>query len=177
MPRTYRWSFLALVAVLACVGICCRNSRDHAASTSDDRSVPPTGNATPAKQPAAENPTPADSDKAAEPPRIEAAAPTPAHDEKPKLPDYVRVLESSDATRNTNVAASLPGSGVVNLQTTNVRRLQLKREALPFTASGSIAVRIDGQGIEWQQKYPLLELELLQNGSWEIVRQPAPVRP
>lgn len=181
MSRAYRCTLLALFASIAGLGLCCQKPNEPVGPTAEDRAQPRSTDDRAANKPSTRPDKPdaaaavkPDASAAAQPPAAAQSEPSgTVRNEKPRLPDYIRVLAPADRTRGTDVSASLPESGVINLQTANVRRLQLTREALPFASAGSIAVRIDGQGIEWQPRYPVLELELLQNGSWEIVRRPA----
>lgn len=176
MPAYRRLLLLPVVALLACVTLCCQQPRQTVSPTPDgpeDRRPAPTA------PPSADQPSPpatGGEEKQAAPatppaqPGEDAAA---ARSEETALPRYIRVLETADPQRRAEVWAEIPESGIINLKTSNVRRLLLERETLPFVSRGSIAVRVDGQGIEWQRKYDSLELLLLPNGSWEIVRPPA----
>ncbi|GMU82819.1 MAG: hypothetical protein AMXMBFR47_26900 [Planctomycetota bacterium] len=177
MPAYRRLVFLPVVALLACVTLCCQQPRETVSPTSDgpeDRRPAPAEPPPAADQPSQpitggdENQTPPATQPA---PPVEDAA--RGRSEETALPRYIRVLETADPERRAEVWAEIPESGIINLKTSNVRRLLLERESLPFVSRGSIAVRVDGQGIEWQRKYESLELLQLPNGSWEIVRPPA----
>lgn len=58
----------------------------------------------------------------------------------------------------------------LSIKTENVRRLRLHRSRAPgLTASGSVAILVDGQGIEWLVRTDVLELERSASGAWAPV--------
>ncbi|MBK8916072.1 MAG: hypothetical protein IPM64_15995 [Phycisphaerales bacterium] len=55
----------------------------------------------------------------------------------------------------------------LSIKTENVRRLRLHRSRAPgLTSSGSVAIQIDGQGVEWLVRTDVLELERSASGAW-----------
>lgn len=126
-------------------------------------SPPPASAARPAPAAGGENPN-------AHPPPAEiGAAPQPTPAAVP--PDYLTVIEPLDRARPFHVDAEAQPAGVLRLSTANVRRLRLFRERLPFTTSGSVAVRIDGQGVEWSGRHAWIELERSAGGQWIVVER------
>ncbi|MBI5864356.1 MAG: hypothetical protein HZB38_07600 [Planctomycetes bacterium] len=107
----------------------------------------------------------------AEPP---TSAPTTMPAAVPELPPYVRILETT-GHGDAKLDADAAGPDVLNLKTAGVKRIKLLRTEWPHPTRGSIAVRIDGLGIEWTARREVLELERLDNGDWLVI--PEPKRP
>lgn len=89
-----------------------------------------------------------------------------------KLPPYIELLEALTGS-TPKIDAVLPSPNVIELTTAGVRRVRLLRSEWPQRVTTSIAVRIDGQGIEWTGRRDILELERRDNGDWVIVKQAA----
>lgn len=109
---------------------------------------------------------------AQEPQSSPPPAPRPPQESPtPELPEYLRIVERIDATRPVRVDAATRASGVLALSTANVKRLRLERRLLPMNTARSVAVRVDGQAIEWTARYEWIELERSSVGQWTVSRR------
>ena len=94
----------------------------------------------------------------------------------PELPRYVAVVDQYEAGQPGIVRANVVQPRKLELETTNVRKLRITREGLPLARDRSIALHIDGQGIEWTREYVAVELERSPAGVWEVVNR-KPTKP
>lgn len=94
----------------------------------------------------------------------------------PELPPYLEIVDSL-AAATPRIESTVSAPNAIDLKTVGVRRLRLLRSEWPHRVTTSIAVRIDGQGIEWTGKRDVLELERSDNGDWAILPPAAPDRP
>jgi hypothetical protein len=94
----------------------------------------------------------------------------------PQLPPYLEIVDSL-AGVTPKIDSTLTSPNAIDLTTAGVRRIRLLRSQWPRRVTTSIAVRIDGQGIEWTGKRDVLELERSDNGDWAIRSPATPVRP
>lgn len=101
-------------------------------------------------------------------PEAEVPAP-PSPGEEPELPEYITRLERIESARGHRLDAEFRQQGVIVLSTANIRRLRVERSRLPTRVASSIAVRIDGQGIEWSPRHQWIELERSSVGQWQVV--------
>lgn len=186
--RRNRSSWLFLLAILAAAGGGLSYlTLFRAAPVSQTPVTPPPVAPATATQPAesapASEPTPAESQPDSQPDSAAASQPqsAPASDEseKPeplKPPAFVTRFEAGTATATPQIESQISAPGTVTLRTANVRRLTLTRSALPFEARGSVALRVDDQGIEWTRRSAVLELERRSSGEWVVIK-PATSQP
>ena len=60
------------------------------------------------------------------------------------------------------------------IETRNVRRLRIDRQRAELSQRRSVALQIDGQGLEWLARSQVSEFERSVNGEWKPVK---PVKP
>lgn len=89
----------------------------------------------------------------------------------PPVPPYVEIAEVV-AGRRPKVAVTLTPPAVLSIRTEGVRTLRLLRAHWPHEIAGSIAINIDGQGIEWTRRRDVLELNCGVNGGWSVAPPP-----
>lgn len=132
-------------------------------ATTQPRPSPP-----PAAAPRAEPPAAPTEPENPPPPAPPSPQDSPA---PPKLPEYLRIVERIDAGRPVRVDAATRANGVLTLSTANVKRLRLERSLMPMNTARSIAVRVDGQAIEWTARHEWIELERSSVGQWTVSRR------
>jgi hypothetical protein len=115
--------------------------------------------------PVAEQPAPAEPVRPAQPPDREPAS------EPPTPPPYLHVLETARRDRRATVDARVEPPATLRVATQNVRRLRIDRDRLPLPTTGSVELRIDGQGFEWTSRYDIIDLELSPSGTWKVVER------
>ena len=86
-------------------------------------------------------------------------------------PDYITVVERYDAQKRATVTARPSDGNQLAIETRNVKRLRIDRGRAGLNLQRSVALQLDGQGIEWLARSPVVEFERSINGEW------APVRP
>lgn len=89
----------------------------------------------------------------------------------PALPPYLTVLERTRPDDPFEVQARPQPPGTLELTTRNVLRLRIDRRLVPLRRDRSIAVWIDGQGIEWTTRHDTLLLERTRSGTWRALPQ------
>ncbi len=82
-----------------------------------------------------------------------------------RLP-FVQVLERVDSGKVVTLDGRAVTLNALDLHTDNVRKIQIKRDASNLSMRGSIAIHIDGQGIEWTPRWRTLELTRSSDGAW-----------
>lgn len=131
----------------------------------------PTGPPGPATPPAPATATgPAD---VAQTPAAPPAPPAEPH-APPPLPEYLEVVERFQPGQATVVRVLEAGVGRLAIETRNVRRLRIDRQRSPLSERRSVALFLDGQGIEWLPRSPVAEFERSRTGEWQPVRPDAP---
>ncbi|MGE0480378.1 MAG: hypothetical protein AB7Q17_07895 [Phycisphaerae bacterium] len=85
-----------------------------------------------------------------------------------ELPEYLELVERLHESRAFQIEVRTDGSQRITLDTENVRRLRIDRRKLPANPRGSIAIRIDDQGIEWTPRVIEIELERSPSGRWSV---------
>ena len=178
-------SSFAAVAAVALLGVW------HLAAGCREQPVPPESPQRPAGQ-AAQEPEREDAaaDKlAAEPAETLPPPPAPEPPEPPepadpfhltfqlaspeqKQPGWVQVMKFFNEGPPASVEAHWEGSNRITIDTQNVQHLCLDLGQLPVERRKSIALRLNGQGIELSRKYgPLVEFERTQAGIWRLRRE------
>ncbi|MGD8453117.1 MAG: hypothetical protein PVJ57_14965 [Phycisphaerae bacterium] len=130
----------------------------------------PAGEPPPATQPAEKPDEAATAEPATTQPATELTPGEAAEPPEP-LPDYIRVLERYDASEPARVHYEITSPHRLALETFNVRRLRIERRGLPMATSGSLALRLDGQVIEWTADSTVVEFERSANGVWVGVHE------
>jgi hypothetical protein len=122
-------------------------------------SQPPAGERKPQSRPA---------EKPLEEPRGESppAEPRDTEPAEPELPEYLTLLERFDRTRAVQLEVLSAAGRRLAIDTHNVRRLRIDRAQLPLQRDRSIALILDGQGIEWRADSKVVEFERSENGVW-----------
>jgi len=121
-------------------------------------------NPTTAAQPA---PTTAPTTPAGRPATEPAQQPTPS--EAP-VSAYLTVLEPYDPQRPVAARGQSATGNRLIIDTRNVRRLRIDRDALPLRADRHIVLQLDGQGFEWLAGSQVTEFERSDNGVWSAVK-------
>ncbi len=85
-------------------------------------------------------------------------------------PEYVAVVEHYRPTAPASVRAATERGNRLVIETRNVKRLRIERSKLPLDPERSIALELDGQGIEWLRYSQVTEFERSTNGDWKPVR-------
>lgn len=85
-------------------------------------------------------------------------------------PEYLALLERQRAGEPKFARWSRSGNNL-DIETKNVQRLRLDRRELGVPNRVSVALTLDGQGIEWTGRYPVIEFELAETGAWKPVRK------
>lgn len=136
-------------------------------------SAPPAGNRKPQSRPTA--PTTQPTTAPATAPNVKPAPP-PA---EPELPEYLEIIARFDGQAPATVRIEDAAGHRLALDTRNVRRLRIERDQLPLERGRSIALILDGQGIEWRADSEVVEFERSPNGRWIPVdpKDAAPRRP
>ncbi len=84
---------------------------------------------------------------------------------------WVQVREFFNAGDKAGVRADYEGSNRVILVTSNVRRMELDLGSLPRNPLKSMAIRLDGQGIELSSKHgSVVEFERSAAGKWSLAK-------
>ncbi len=91
---------------------------------------------------------------------------TPPAAAEPELPEYVMLLERYQPGQPAVVRVLTEGQSRLVIETRNVRRLRIDRDRVPLDRAHSIALQLDGQGIEWLAKSDVIEFERSPNGDW-----------
>ncbi len=87
-----------------------------------------------------------------------------------EAPEYVTVVDRyKPAARATISVATERGNRLV-IATRNVKRLRIDRNRVPLDPDRSIALELDGQGLEWLRWSKVSEFERSPNGDWKPVR-------
>lgn len=94
----------------------------------------------------------------------------------PETPPYLSIVEPIPG-RTPKLEASIASPTTLQLHTDGIRQLRLIKEHWPHEISGSIAVLIDGQGIEWTRKRAVLDLFCGKNGGWSVLPENPAVTP
>jgi hypothetical protein len=130
-------------------------------------SQPPAGAQRPQSRPTAGKPvapTP-------EPPGAAVAEPAePAAPAEPELPNYLTLVARIDARQPARAEVLGAAEQRLAVNTHNVKRLRIERGRLPFRKDRSIALILDGQGIEWRADSKVVEFERSPNGAWMPVK-------
>lgn len=103
-----------------------------------------------------------------------ATRPASAASAEPKLPDYITIVQREQSDATARVDFELSGTDRLTLSTANVKRLRITRENSPLEKRRSVAIRIDGRGIEWTPKRQTLLLEHTPTGDWVAVDESKP---
>ncbi len=160
----------ALVGVLLLASFGCEARRDEGPGAMRE---PPGGSARseprPATQPAPAT-RPAETSNARVKP-APAAAPATAPASQPSAaeddaPDYIRIVEAFEPGERSKVRARVENGRRLIIDTTNVKRLRIFRDRLTIARGRTIALLIDGQGIEWRSSSRTEEFERSQTGDW-----------
>lgn len=85
-----------------------------------------------------------------------------------ELPEYLELVERLNDARGFHIDARTDSPQRITLNTENVRRLRMDRRKLSANPRGSIAIRIDDQGIEWTTRVIEIELERSPSGRWSV---------
>ncbi len=104
-----------------------------------------------------------------------AASTAPVVESRPATPDtppYIAVIEQFD-NRKPRLEATIASPTTLQLRTDGIRQLRLFKEHWPHEVGGSIAVLIDGQGIEWTRRRAVLDLVCGQSGGWSVLPESA----
>ena len=99
------------------------------------------------------------------PPATQPPATQPAAQE-PELPEYVTLVERFNPHQPVAARVRTEEPNRLVIETRNVRRLRIDRTRLPLDRRHSIALQLDGQGIEWLPKSEVVEFERSPNGDW-----------
>jgi type IV secretory pathway VirB10-like protein len=118
----------------------------------------------------------ADVPPAASPAPVPAVPPEeePEPEVPPPPPDYVRILAVLDPKQPARVTVETSPQNDLVISTRNVRLLEIDRERVPLNIRKSIALRLDGQVIEWTAGSTTRVFECSVNGVWQSAR---PVKP
>ena len=164
-------ALMGLGSLLGCQGAPQRGQPPPGPSTRE--TAEPAGPAKPGAREPAE--PPADSPPLPPPPvGAGTEAPPPAEPPVPELPEYVRVLERFDPGQKADVRIELTPPRRLAIDTQNVQRLWIDRDALPLARYRSIILQLDGQGIEWTPQSSTTMFERSVNGVWAPVKEPQP---
>jgi len=85
-------------------------------------------------------------------------------------PDYVSVVDRYRPSAPASVRAATERGNRLVIETRNVKRLRIERSKAPLDPDRSIALELDGQGIEWLRYSQVTEFERSTNGDWKPVR-------
>jgi hypothetical protein len=110
----------------------------------------------------------------ATPPPVAEPAPTPPPAAEQKPPDYITVIERFEPQQRAAVEARREDGNRLVIDTRNVRRMRIDRTRAELNLRRSVALQIDGQGLEWLPKSDVTEFERSVNGAWTPVK---PVKP
>lgn len=161
--------FLVGSAFLFCVVGCAKpNSTAPVDRPPPQPAAPVTPSHQPAPPPSAE---PSIGTVPAEPPQAgNQPAPPQPPDQPPgqTTPDFITILGRFDLAADASVNSQIDGNHLV-VDTHNVRRLRMNRELLPVRQDRSIALTLDGQGIEWRSSSETVELQRTPAGAWQAV--------
>ncbi len=138
-----RWSLVCTIAVLSALGAACDTA-------------PPAPRPVPESRPV--KPAPATSQPATSQPAIQPAT--------PELPEYLEVLRRFDTDRPARVQVLDTAERRLVLDTHNVRRIRIDRATAPVRPDRSVALILDGQGIEWVANSKTTLFERTRNGEW-----------
>ena len=95
---------------------------------------------------------------------------------EPPTPHYVAVAEEIKPAEPSKIRATIVSPTKLVIETDNVKRLRVTREGTVLSRNRSVALRVDGQGIEWTRDYIAVELERSPAGEWTVVRR-RPAKP
>lgn len=103
----------------------------------------------------------------------------PISEKKPMLPETPPYLSIVDPIpgRTPKLEATIASPTTLELRTDAIRQLRLIKEHWPHEISGSIAILIDGQGIEWTRKRAVLDLVCGKSGGWSVVPENSAATP
>ena len=111
-------------------------------------------------------------------------ATTPAAPSQPALldtPAYLTIVDVFPNRDTPKLEATISSPTSLQLHTDGIRRIRLEKSQWPHDVAGSIAINIDGQGIEWTRKRAILELVCGKSGGWSVLPEnaatSAPVSP
>jgi hypothetical protein len=84
---------------------------------------------------------------------------------------WVQVREFFNEGNKASIRADYEGSNRVILVTSNVRRMELDLGSLPRNPAKSMAIRLDGQGIELSSKHgQVVGFERSEAGKWSLAK-------
>jgi len=116
--------------------------------------------------PASSQPVAGPASKSAGAPGVTAPPATQPAAQEPELPEYVTLVERFNPRQPPAVRVRTEEPSRLVIETRNVRRLRIDRTRLPLDRRHSIALQLDGQGIEWLPKSEVVEFERSPNGDW-----------
>lgn len=179
-PR--RFAALALCSLLLLPAACTDGARKKPPATAPARPAPPvetrpsvaTRPALPATQPAtAPASRPAETKPAGPLSTFSSRPPYPVElyvrDPDEKQPGWLRVVELSNAEAMGKVQGVFPEQNSIEVQTENVRRLEVHVGYLPIAPGKRIRLLIDNKGIELRRNRRYVTLERRPTGEWVAI--------
>jgi len=136
-------------------------------------SAPPTAERRPTSHPAT---APTASAPTAQPPASQPAATQPTAPASqpsaagPELPEYLTIVERFKPAERAAAQVTTETGNRLVIDTRNVRRLRIDRDRVPLNQRRSIALLLDGQGLEWLPHSKVVEFERSVNGGWTPVK-------
>ncbi len=89
---------------------------------------------------------------------------------EPSVSEYLTVLERYEPQKPATARAQTGPGNRLTIDTRNVRRLRIDRDAVPLRADRNIVLQLDGQGFEWLAGSRVTEFERSDNGVWSPVK-------
>lgn len=113
-----------------------------------------------------------------EPPATQPATTQPATTQpaeaEAKPPEYITIIERFEPQRRASVEARREDGNRLVIETRNVRRMRIDRTRAELNLRRSVALQIDGQGLEWLAKSEVTDFERSVNGEWQPVKPTKP---
>lgn len=91
---------------------------------------------------------------------------------EPPWPAYITDVAPIEAAAKPEVTVVTAKGRRLVIDTQNVQRLRIVRDELPIETSGSIVLRLDGQGIEWLADSGVEWFKRSRNGNWDAADAP-----
>lgn len=108
-----------------------------------------------------------------QPATTQPATTQPAAAEK-EPPRYITIIARFEPQQRAVVEAQREDGNRLVIETRNVRRLRIDRAQAELNLRRSVALQIDGQGLEWLAKSEVTEFERSVNGEWTPVKPAKP---
>jgi hypothetical protein len=164
-----RWLWLAGLVTLGFALGGCDSAPPAAARRPQTRPAAP---ATAPAEGAAVTTRPAEVRPAPQPAPVRPA-PQPA-EPQPPIPEYLTIVRRYDPGAAAQVQVTTVAGHRLVIETRNVQCLHIDRDTSPLDRSRSIALVLDGQGIEWLARSKVVEFERSPNGVWMPVKPRKP---